>query len=102
VDVPGEPLEVRALALEVAAGRPGEGSAIIAGAEVGDGLWEAWAPTLHPAGVGREAFDALVAGYGLELWLWVMGERTWAECAAGLAGRLARRRPVDQPPPTSA
>ena len=35
----------------------------------------------------------IVAGYDRELWLWLLGERTWAQCADGLAGRVRRRLP---------
>ena len=44
--------------------------------------------------MGRERFLQVVAGYRSELWLWVMGERTWAQSADGLLGRVRRRLPV--------
>jgi hypothetical protein len=42
----------------------------------------------------RDRFGEIVAGYRRELWLWVMGERTWAQAAGGLLGRVQRRLPA--------
>ena len=41
----------------------------------------------------RDRFGGIVTGYRRELWLWVMGERTWAQSAGGLLGRVRRRLP---------
>ncbi len=52
------------------------------------------AAQLGPAGGVVAPSDELVAicaGYERELWLWVVGERKWNQCASGLSGRLARR-----------
>jgi len=53
------------------------------------------------AGLGTPAAGLDVArvcrGYERELWLWLVGERTWAQCASGLGGRLLRRLPESQP-----
>ena len=35
--------------------------------------------------------NAVCKGYERELWLWLVGERTWAQCASGLEGRFSRR-----------
>ena len=35
--------------------------------------------------------EAVCASYQRELWLWLVGERTWAQCVGGLGGRLLRR-----------
>ena len=53
-------------------------------------LWERWR-VLEGAGLDRTRFAAVVSGYRRELWLWLMGERTWAQCASGLIGRIERR-----------
>ena len=55
-------------------------------------LWERWR-VLERAGIDRSAFVTLVDGYKRELWLWLMGERTWAQCCSGLIGRITRRLP---------
>jgi hypothetical protein len=44
----------------------------------------------------RDRFQEIVTGYRRELWLWVMGERTWSQCAGGLLGRVQRRLPARQ------
>jgi len=44
----------------------------------------------------RDRFQEIIIGYRRELWLWVMGERTWAQCASGLLGRVQRRLPARQ------
>ena len=41
--------------------------------------------------------DAICRGYQRELWLWLVGERTWAQCANGLRGRLRRRGAAVRP-----
>jgi hypothetical protein len=35
--------------------------------------------------------EAACRSYERELWLWLVGERTWAQCASGLSGRMMRR-----------
>lgn len=54
-------------------------------------LWERWGPALRRAGLRRDVFVAIADEYRRELWYWVWGNRTWAQCSEGLAGRLARR-----------
>jgi hypothetical protein len=46
---------------------------------------------LESAGLDRARFVAIVVGYKREIWLWLMGERTWAQCCSGLIGRIDRR-----------
>ena len=46
----------------------------------------------------RTAFRPVVLGYRRELWLWLAGERTWAQCCSGLIGRISRRV-ADDPTP---
>lgn len=53
-------------------------------------LWERWR-VLESVGLDRPGFVEIVAGYRRELWLWLMGERTWAQCCSGLIGRIGRR-----------
>ena len=45
-------------------------------------------------GYGR--FLEISRSYAGEFRLWVVGERPWNHCAAGLAGRLLRRLPAGQ------
>ena len=53
-------------------------------------LWERWR-VLEGAGLDRVRFFAIVVGYRREIWLWLMGERTWVQCCSGLIGRIDRR-----------
>ena len=39
----------------------------------------------------RTSFGQIVLGYRREIWLWLAGERTWAQCCSGLIGRVNRR-----------
>jgi len=57
-------------------------------------LWTAWAPELEPAGVGRDQLRHEAGRWSRELWLWVMGERQWAEVCALVYGGLLRRAAV--------
>jgi hypothetical protein len=54
-------------------------------------LWKAWGPELTAHGLDRRALSVILRGSGYELWLWAVGERTWAQCIEGLAGRVSRR-----------
>jgi hypothetical protein len=93
--LPEEPVELRARVRALVEQAPELGATLIDGAEwIADPLWERWGPLLEPAGMGRARFLQVVAGYRRELWLWVMGERTWAQSADGLLGRVRRRLPV--------
>lgn len=58
---------------------------------VGAWLWARWGNDLEPAGMDRDAFVDVVVGYRRELWLWLVGDRTWSQMLAGLAGRVRRR-----------
>lgn len=53
--------------------------------------WAAWELVLASAGADRSWLAAVVDGYRRELWLWLVGERTWEQSSAGLSGRVTRR-----------
>jgi hypothetical protein len=92
--IPDEPTALRAGTLMVIEGDPEKGRALVAeGGWIAGPLWEAWGSELTGAGIGPDRFRDIVAGYDRELWLWLLGERTWAQCADGLAGRVRRRLP---------
>ena len=55
-------------------------------------LWERWR-VLERAGMDRAQFVGLVVAYRRELWLWLVGDRQWDQCCAGLIGRVTRRLP---------
>jgi hypothetical protein len=64
---------------------------------IGVWLWGEWQPTLEPAGFSRDEFVDIMTDYRRELWLWLVGDRVWAQFISGLAGRVARRAPVMAP-----
>jgi hypothetical protein len=53
-------------------------------------FWNRWR-TLASAGLSEQGLGQIVLGYKRELWLWLAGERTWAQCCSGLIGRINRR-----------
>jgi len=53
--------------------------------------WTAWGRVLASAGADRSWLATVVGGYRRELWLWLVGERTWEQTCTGLAGRVTRR-----------
>jgi hypothetical protein len=93
--LPEEPVALRRRTRALIEQDPVEGAAVVdAGAFIAEPLWASWGPALRAAGMGRGRFDEVVAAYRRELWLWVMGERTWAQAGGGLLGRVQRRLPV--------
>jgi hypothetical protein len=95
--VPDEPKEVKAETRTLLEEAPEEGSSVIADtAFVSDLLWERWGTDLEAAGLGYGRFLEISRSYTGEFRLWVVGERPWDHCAAGLAGRLLRRLPARQ------
>jgi hypothetical protein len=55
-------------------------------------LWRRWR-VLAGAGIDAKTFDGIVLSYRREIWFWLEGDRTWAQCCSGLIGRVARRVP---------
>jgi hypothetical protein len=53
-------------------------------------LWTRWS-FLAQGGLTRHDFSQIVVGYRREIWLWLAGERVWAQCCSGLVGRVGRR-----------
>jgi hypothetical protein len=90
-----EPVELRAETRALLEESPEEGSRLIGEAAfVADLLWADWGDLLEPAGMPYDRFLQISRGYADELRLWVVGERPWDHCAAGLAGRVQRRLPA--------
>jgi hypothetical protein len=64
---------------------------VVEGADgVAEWLFVRWR-VLATVGLDAKDFATLVGGYRREIWLWLGGERTWAQCCSGLAGRVSRR-----------
>ena len=96
---PAEPALLRAETRALLEDRPEEGARVIGDATfVADLLWDEWAEDLEDAGMDRDRFLEISRGYSEELRLWVVGERPWDHCAAGLAGRMRRRLPEKAAP----
>ena len=93
--LPGEPADLRAQIRALLEDRPEEGARVIGDAGfVVDLLWDEWGEELECAGMYRDRFLGISRGYSGELRLWVVGERPWDHCVAGLAGRVRRRLPA--------
>jgi len=79
-----------------------DGADLVAVLQAQDGLiewlWTRWS-SLGPAGMSHDAFGDIVVGYRRELWLWLAGERTWAQACSGLVGRIGRRLAQLDPAP---
>lgn len=92
--MPSEPLELRAETRALLEESPEDGMQTVNDARfVADALWEEWGDELEEAGMAYDAFLTVTRSYAGELRLWVLGERIWEHCAAGLAGRVTRRLP---------
>jgi hypothetical protein len=88
--VPDEPVVAKARWLdEIRSGVPLD-EVLVADGGLVEWLWARWR-VLDASGFGEKSLAALVLDYRRELWLWLEGERTWAQCCSGLLGRLGRR-----------
>jgi hypothetical protein len=93
--LPDEPTELRANVRALLDDAPDDGLRALAdGGWLTPLLWEEWGAQLEPRGWRRAEFQQVVAAYSNELRLWIMGERPWAHCISGLAGRVLRRQPA--------
>ncbi len=93
--LPEEPADLRAQTRALLENWPEEGARVIGDAAfVADLLWDEWEKEL--AGMGRDRFLEIARSYSGELRLWVVGERPWDQCVAGLAGRVRRRLPAPE------
>ncbi len=90
--IPEEPRALKQMARTVLDQAPDIGlPLVVSGDWIANPLWEGWGEALAQRGMDREAFGHVVAGYGNEVRLWVVGERPWDHCVSGLAGRVVRR-----------
>ncbi len=95
--LPDEPAGLKAETRALLEESPEEGSRVIADATfVSDLFWDEWGPNLEEAGMDYARFVEVSRGYAGEARLWVVGERPWNHFAAGLAGRLLRRVPIQK------
>jgi len=93
--VPDEPEDLKTETRALLEESPEEGSRVVEDATfVADLLWDEWGEDLQGAGMDYDRFLGISRGYAAEFRLWVVGERPWNHCAAGLAGRSLRRLPA--------
>jgi hypothetical protein len=93
--LPEEPTELKAETRSLLEESPEEGNRLISDASfIAEPLWKDWGEGLEEAGMGYERFLKISRSYAGELRLWIVGERPWDHCAAGLAGRVWRRLPA--------
>jgi hypothetical protein len=93
--VPDEPKDLKTETRALLEESPEEGSRVIEDTTfVADLLWAEWGGDLAEAGMDQDRFLEISRGYAAEFRLWVVGERPWNHCAAGLAGRSLRRLPA--------
>ena len=84
--LPEEPGELKAKTRTLLEQSPEAGLQVLADGEwIAAPLWDHWRGQLEPRGLDRARFVQIAIGYQNELRLWVMGERPWEHCAAGLA-----------------
>ena len=92
--LPEEPADLRAQTRTLLEDWPEDGARVIDDATfAADPLWDEWGEALEGAGMSYDRFIELARAYSGELRLWVVGERPWDHCVAGLAGRVQRRLP---------
>jgi len=92
--LPEEPAKLRAETRALIEDSPEEGIQLVnSGHPLSELLWEEWGAKLERFGMDRGRFLQITHGYATEIRLWVMGERPWEHCIAGLAGRVRRRLP---------
>ena len=90
--LPGEPQALKRVARELLEQAPATGLSLVSSGEwIVDPLWGSWSAALEPCGMSRDSFSRIVAEYGNELRLWVVGERPWDHYVSGLRGRITRR-----------
>ena len=93
--MPDEPKDLKIETRTLLEESPEEGGRVVEDATfVADLLWEEWREELEGAGMDHDRFLEISRGYAAEFRLWVVGERPWNHCAAGLAGRSLRRLPA--------
>jgi hypothetical protein len=95
--LPEEPIELKRETRAFLESSPEEGQLRIREARfLAEPLWREWGGALREAGMVYDRFLEIVRGYSGEVRLWVVGERVWEHCAAGLRGRLLRRLPASR------
>lgn len=93
LQLPPEPMALKRRLRESALDDPARWHAHDRGAGLARALWLEWGETIAAWGIEEPLFNGIVADYHHEVWLWLVGERTWSHAVGGLAGRVGRRLP---------
>jgi hypothetical protein len=89
--VPDEPSALAEAWTHEVVGEGRDLEAVLRGADgLASWLWSRWR-SLASVGMSEEGLERVVLDYRREIWLWLAGERTWAQCCSGLIGRINRR-----------
>jgi hypothetical protein len=89
--VPDEPLARAEAWTDEVVGEGRDLGAVLRGADgLVPWLWSRWR-SLASVGMNEAGLERVVLDYRREIWLWLAGERTWAQCCSGLIGRINRR-----------
>jgi hypothetical protein len=89
---PPEPVAIKEALAERARKDPaGTRRRLAEGTDLADTLWSAWGSQLETAGAESDALAAHLGSCRREVWLWIMGERTWDELARLVSGGVLRR-----------
>ena len=88
--LPEEPTEARRRWRDAVLGGADLQSVIEGEDGLGPWLWRRWR-VLAQAGMKEGDLVDLCLDYRRELWLWLIGDRTWEQCCSGLIGRIGRR-----------
>ena len=92
--IPDEPAVLADRWLEqVTEGREDLGKVLVGHDGLAAWLWRRW-QSLSTFGVTEADVEAMMLAYRRELWLWLVGERTWTQACSGLLGRIERRIPA--------
>ncbi len=66
-------------------------SSVISGDDgITDWAWHRWR-AIEADGVSRADLNKVLEQSSRELWLWLVGERTWSQAIGTVLGRLSRR-----------
>ncbi len=96
--VPDEPVTKRTTWRDRVLGGEQLESVVTGPGGIAEWLFGRWR-VLITVGVDEEEFSSIALGYRREIWLWLMGERTWEQCCSGLIGRVGRRSGGPTSPP---
>jgi hypothetical protein len=88
---PDEPVSLVATWRDRAFDGPGFDAVLLGEDSISSWLWSRWS-AIAADGVTGDDLTEVLSGSRREVWLWLVGERTWAQTMSIVLGRLDRRR----------